>query len=344
MNCPALSSVAAAAAILFSVVAATAVPAESRQEVVCYVTHDRPFSEPVLQRFERETGTAVRSVYDTEASKTVGLVNRLIAEKARPLCDVFWNNEPARMVMLAQKGLLEEWQPTAANGIPPTFRDPTHRFYCFGARVRVLIYNPKLVKPDQAPKSVLELAHPRWKGKACIANPLFGSTSTHVAALALRLGDVRLRGFLEAMVSNQVQIVASNSVVRDVVAAGTASIGLTDTDDALGAIRSDKDVAMVAPDQEAGGMGALMLPNTVALMAGGPHPQAARRLAEFLLSASVEQELAAGEAGQIPLRMGLAPPKWLGLERPPRAMEIDFNAVAGKIPVTAAMIKEVLLR
>ena len=49
----------------------------------------------------------MKAVYDTEATKTVGLANRLAAEARNPQCDVFWNNEVIRTVMLKRKGALE---------------------------------------------------------------------------------------------------------------------------------------------------------------------------------------------------------------------------------------------
>ncbi len=313
-------------------------------EVVCYVTHAQPFSQPVPDRSEKETGIRVTAVYDTEASKTVGLVNRLLAEKASPLCDVFWNNEPARMLQLSGKGVLAPLETPASAAIPAAFRDPGNRWFGFGARLRVLVYNTDLVKARDAPRSVLDLAAPRWKGRAAIANPLFGSTSTHVAALAVRLGEPKLRAFLEALRANDAQVVAGNAVVREVVSAGTASIGVTDTDDALEAIRSGKPVAMVVPDQGPGGLGALMLPNTVAVIEGAPHPDQARRLAEYLMGDSVEAQLAAGDAGQIPLKPGLKPPPWLSAGKLPVPMAVDLEAAAARIPLTARMVQDLLVR
>ncbi len=67
------------------------------KEVVVYTSVDQIFSEPILTDFERETGIRVRAVYDVEASKTTGLVNRLLAEKDRPKADVFWNSEMRRI-------------------------------------------------------------------------------------------------------------------------------------------------------------------------------------------------------------------------------------------------------
>ena len=59
------------------------------QQVVVYTSLDKVFSQPVLKAFEKETGIQVLDVYDSEATKTTGLANRLIAEKDSPRADVF---------------------------------------------------------------------------------------------------------------------------------------------------------------------------------------------------------------------------------------------------------------
>src|SRR5439155_1664106 len=72
-------------------------------------SQDQVYAEPILKEFEQQTGIEVRAVYDSESVKTVGLVNRLIAEKGRPQCDLFWNNEDLRTRQLAAMGVFEKW-------------------------------------------------------------------------------------------------------------------------------------------------------------------------------------------------------------------------------------------
>ena len=74
------------------------------REVTAYVSADRPFSEPIMQEYERQSGVRVNVVYDTEETKSTGLANRLLAEKGRPQADVFWSNEPVRTLMLKSRG------------------------------------------------------------------------------------------------------------------------------------------------------------------------------------------------------------------------------------------------
>ena len=73
---------------------------QKRKSVTIYTSLDRPHSEPILKKFEEATGIEVKAVYDTEASKTIGLINRLYAEKENPKADVFWNSEVLRTIQL----------------------------------------------------------------------------------------------------------------------------------------------------------------------------------------------------------------------------------------------------
>jgi ABC-type Fe3+ transport system, periplasmic component len=101
----------------------------------------------------------------------------------------------------------------------------------------VIVYNTTKVAAADAPRSVFDLADPRWKGQVAIADPRFGSTSFHVAALYAEVGDERADDYFRKLKANEVKIVDGNSVVRDMVARGDVAVGLTDTDDVNVAIR-----------------------------------------------------------------------------------------------------------
>src|SRR5215204_5858535 len=149
----------------------------SAGEVTVYVSTDRVFSEPILKAYEQQAGVKVNAVYDTEETKSTGLANKLLAEKDKPRADVFWSNEPVRTLVLKSRGMLAPYQSANAEGIPATFRDPENYWTGFSARIRVIVYNTRLVNPEEAPKSVYDLADPKWKDQIAIADPRFGSTS-----------------------------------------------------------------------------------------------------------------------------------------------------------------------
>jgi iron(III) transport system substrate-binding protein len=112
--------------------------------VVVYVSEDQVFSEPILKDFERETGTRVQAVYDTEETKSAGVMNRLIAEKTNPQADVYWANEPIRAEVLRQQGVSTPYRSARAEGIPEQFRDPQSHWTGFSARARMLIVDHRL--------------------------------------------------------------------------------------------------------------------------------------------------------------------------------------------------------
>ena len=59
------------------------------ESITVYTSQDQVYAEPILREFEDQSGIRIRAVYDSEAVKTVGLVNRLILEKDNPQCDLF---------------------------------------------------------------------------------------------------------------------------------------------------------------------------------------------------------------------------------------------------------------
>lgn len=297
--------------------------------VTIYVSTDRVFSEPVLGEYERQTGVRVNPVYDTEETKSTGLANRLIAEKERPQADVFWSNEPVRTLVLKSRGVLAPYHSASAEGIPPALRDSEGYWTGFSARIRVIAYNTKLVKADEAPRSVFDLTDSKWRGQVAIADPRFGSTSFHVAALYAMAGNEKMDDFFRRLKANGARIVDGNSVVRELVARGEVKVGLTDTDDVNVAIEDGQPIAMVLPD--AAGLGVPVMPNMVSLIANAPHQEEGRRLIDYLLSPDVERQLAQSQAVQIPVHAGVAGPKNIPPIDTFKPMTLDYTKAAARV-------------
>src|SRR6266700_5031044 len=180
-------------------------PTTSRT-VVVYVSEDQVFSEPILKDFERETGITIKSVFDTEEAKSTGVMNRLSAEKNNAQADVYWANEPVRADALKQRAVSTPYDSASAQDIPDQFKDPDHYWTGFSARARVLLVNAgSTIKPE----SVTAYTSPPAKGRAAIANPLFGTTTAYVAALFTIWGDEHARTFMNDMKTNAVKVTTS---------------------------------------------------------------------------------------------------------------------------------------
>jgi iron(III) transport system substrate-binding protein len=308
--------------------------------VTIYVSTDRIFSEPVLREYERRSGVRVNVAYDTEETKSTGLANRLLAERARPQADVFWSNEPVRTLVLKSRDVLAPYKSPNATSIPAALVDPDGYWTGFSARIRVIAYNTKLVTAEAAPKSVFDLADPRWKGQIAMADPRFGSTSFHVAALYAELGDAKADELFRRLRANGVRVVDGNSTVRDLVVRGEVKAGLTDTDDVNVAIENGDPVAMILPDRE--GLGVPVMPNMVSLIANGPHPDEGKALIDYLLSVDVERQLAESEAVQIPLHAGVPGPKNIPAISTFRPMTLDYGKAAARVEDVTARLATIL--
>ncbi len=332
MRSPLPLFVAAAGVMLAAAACRSSRPAT----VVAYVSEDQVFSEPILKDFEKQTGIAVKAVFDTEEAKSTGVMNRLLAEKGNPQADVYWANEPVRAELLKQQGLSSPYRSPNAEGIPATFQDPDGHWTGFSARARVLIVNKGLAaKPD----SILAYTDPRWKGKGVIANLLFGTTTAATAALFTTWGDERTKAFLEAMKKNGVKISTSNGESADLVASGEFGFALADSDDAVSRTRQGKPVEMVYPDQQEGGVGSFIVPNAVVLIKGGPNPESARRLIDYLLSKETERKLAFADCAQIPLHAGVETPPDLKRIENLKTMPVNYAEVARKMQEIQPFLK-----
>lgn len=298
------------------------------REVVVYTSVDQVFSEPVFRAFERDTGVRVRAVFDTEETKSTGVLNRLIAEAARPQADVFWSGDPVRPFLLVKKGLVEPYVSPSASGLPADLRAADGTWTGLAARARVLLVNKSRVPAAEMPRSIRDLTSPRWRGQTTIANPLFGTTTMHVAALFAAWGDEEARRFMNDLKSNGVRVASSNGEVKRLVVAGEVAFGLTDTDDANEALKEGAPVEIVYPDQD--GMGVLVMPTSVLLLRGGPHTAEGKKLIDFLLGVETERRMAES-AAHMPLRAGVPTPSSVRRVSEVRAMTVDYARIASEM-------------
>ena len=310
----------------------------TQNEVIVYTALDREFAESVFAEFTRETGIAVRAKYDTEANKTVGLTNLILAERNRPRCDVFWNNEILNTLRLKSAGVLESCEPQNAKHYPEQYRDRDGEWYGFAARARVLLVNTDMVKPVDYPSSLGDLVTAEWKDRIGIAKPLFGTTASHAACLFAANGADSAEKFLRQVASNA-KVYPGNKQVALAVSKGEIAFGLTDTDDATVEIEAGRQVVIVYPDQGDDQCGTLFIPNSLALMKGARHAENGKRLIDFLLRPDTEQMLANGESAQIPLNTTKDTKARVETPQTIRPMSVDFADAARLWPDAANVVR-----
>ncbi|MHC4427974.1 MAG: ABC transporter substrate-binding protein [Planctomycetota bacterium] len=302
-----------------------------------YASADSHLARAVVEAFEAESGLRVGLVTDTEATKTTGLAQRIRAERARPQADVFWSSEVFWTIRLAEEDLLAPYHGETTSDWPARYRDAGHRWHGFAARARVIVYAPDRVEPP--PRTWMDLTREEYRGRIVMADPRFGTTGGHLGAMKAfwdgRVMPGYYAAFLEGLADNEVRLhPGGNAGVVQAVADGEADVGLTDTDDVWAAKTRGLGVHLVYPrhiaDTDKPGGGTLLIPNSVALVAGAQHPEAAAVLIEFLLSETVERMLAESDSHNIPLRPSLAgayPDHAV-----PDPLAVDYARAASRMP------------
>jgi iron(III) transport system substrate-binding protein len=259
--------------VIFS--AFNALFSRSTSEVIVYCAQDQTYAEPIFRDFQKETGIKVRAVYDNEAVKTVGLANRLLAERNHPQCDLFWGNEEMRTRQLAAQNVFRE----------------TNGWTAFGYRSRRMVINTNKLSVADAPRSLLDLTNQIWRGKVAMAYPQFGTTGAHLHALRQLWGDADWERWCKALVANKPFLVDGNSMVVKLVGNAEALLGFTDSDDIADAQREGLPVAALPVNSET-----LLVPNTVGIVRGASHSEAADKLLVFLQRPETVQRLIAANA------------------------------------------------
>jgi iron(III) transport system substrate-binding protein len=281
--------------------------------VVIYTSQDEEYADPIFKDFQKQTGIKVAAVFDSEAVKTVGLANRLLAEQRHPQCDVFWNNEELRTRMLAAKGMFRE----------------TNGWVVMGYRSRRIVVNTNLLPIARAPHEFSEATNTIWRGKLAVAYPMFGTTSTHFFALRQNWGDERWQSWCRALAGNKPMLVDGNSVVVKLVGNGEATIGFTDSDDISGAQREGLPVAAIPMGAET-----LLIHNTAGVLRGAPHPAEAQRLFEYLQSKPVMDRLLHEQALESALAEAVGAP----------GLKVDWNGLLRDLDAATEELKKIFLR
>lgn len=306
---------------------------------VVYCSVDEAFARQVLERFEAKSGIKVDAVFDSEAGKTTGLITRIRLEGRNPRADVLFSGELFHTILLAREGLLEPYESPAAADIPEAYKDAEHRWTAIGLRARVLAYDPHLVRQDELPARWDQLADPQFASRVAFANPLFGTTYGHVAAMFALWGEPAGREFLTRLRDNHAKMVDGNSSAVRALMAGKVEMCMTDSDDVRAARRRAPHLEQRYPDLGDGGT--LLIPSSVAVIKGCRHSQQARQLVDFLVSAEVERMLALSDSGNIPVRADLR--RELKMELPPTT-QLSYERIADAMETAAAAVREILIR
>ncbi|MEZ6183530.1 MAG: extracellular solute-binding protein [Planctomycetota bacterium] len=263
--------------------------------LVVYSAHSQSDLDRLIPRFEAATGIQVELINLGSAD----VVQRLLAERGAPRCDVVWSvggEQPA-----AQPELWEAYAPPGLAEVAEPFR-VDGAWLPYTAIVSVLAVNTGLVPEGERPQGWRDLRDPRFEEHLVSARAdRSGSAYLQLVTVLQACGPDGWEVYA-GLLANAVLTPGSSAVCR-LVNDGEAWVGITLEDNARRYVEGN--VAVVYPTE-----GTIAAPDGIALVKGAPHPEAAKRFADWALSQETQAFLAQ-EIGRRSVRADVPPPPGL---------------------------------
>ncbi|WP_256756913.1 ABC transporter substrate-binding protein [Cohnella sp. WQ 127256] len=290
-----------------------------------YYSHAADWSDPIVKEFQEKTGITVNLV----GAGTGELIARIRAEKDNPLGDVLWGGFVDGYAVIDD--LLESYKSTEIDSLIPEAKSANNTWYGFNLEPMVIIYNPKLVKDEEAPKSWEDLTNPKWKGKIAHADPIkSGSSFTAVVNMILsKLNRDEGMDLIKRFVDNlDGKLISSSSGTFKGVSDGEYSVGVTYEQGALKYMESGADLNIVYPSD-----GNTLLTSGIGIVKGAKNMENAQKFVDFLLSKDVQTNI--GDIFRRTVRTDLSEPAGMVPLKSLVPIEYDMEwAIANKEMIT----------
>jgi len=194
---------------------------EAEQTLLIYTGRKTKYAQPLFDAFTKETGIKIT----VKEGKTAQLANTILREGANSPADLFFAQDSSNLGALSNQGVLEVLPAETVKKVDARYAGPKADWVGTSGRARVLVYNKKMVKAEELPKSIEDLADPKWKGRLGWA-PGNGSFQSHVTAMIKVLGKDKTAAWVKALKANEVQDFPKNTPIVKAVAEGKVAAGL----------------------------------------------------------------------------------------------------------------------
>jgi iron(III) transport system substrate-binding protein len=253
-------------------ISAASAPAAAMEKLVVYSANEANLNRFVFDAFARETGISVDQV---EGGSGV-VFRRIASERERPLGDIVWG--VSRALLQANKIYLSPYASKNKDAVPPAFRDPDDHWIGTNLHLLVILANTRLVAADAAPKAWADLLAPQWKDKIAITDPAnSGSAYSNLTMLvdAWGPGDGGWAK-VERLIANA-KVLNRSTLVFQGVGNGEFALGMSLEYAGLQWATNGAPVDVIYPRD-----GTIAQMEGVAVIRGGPNPEAARKFVDFI--------------------------------------------------------------
>jgi iron(III) transport system substrate-binding protein len=257
---------------------------DSTEELIIYSGRSKTLVEPLIERFEQESGIRVRVRY----GDTAQLVAAISEEGHRSPADVFWAQDAGALGTLDVADMLAMLPDSLLALVPENYEGQGGTWVATSGRARSLVYSTTRVDAANLPASVFELAGSQYAGRIGWA-PTNASFQAFITAMRKMAGEERTREWLIAMRNNGTRGYGRNTAIVQAVADGEIDFGLTNHYYLLQFKQDDPNFPAVQTYFSAGDPGNLVNVAGIGVLGSSRHADAAHRFISFLLSQSAQQ-------------------------------------------------------
>lgn len=278
--------------------------------LIVYSGRSETLVEPLIERFEQETGISVEVRYGDTAQLAVALTE----EGEQTQADLFWAQDAGALGAVDARGLFTSLADTVLRHVPAALRSNAGRWVATSGRARTLAYAPGRIDTMALPQSLFELTDPQYAGRVGWA-PTNGSFQAHVTALRKMVGDDSTRAWLQAMLDNGTKSYRNNTAIVQAIADGEVDLGLPNHYYLYRFKSEDPAFPVEQRFFAPGDPGNLMNVAGIGILAGTDQPERAQRFVAFLLT-DAAQRYFSEETYEYPVVDGVVPavalPDWEG--------------------------------
>jgi iron(III) transport system substrate-binding protein len=280
--------------------------AKSTQTLTLYSAQHEETTAALLSAFTKQTGIKVRVKNDDESVLTA----QIVQEGSRSPADVFLTENSNWLQQLDDQGLLAKVAPSTLGRIPARDSAGNGGWLGVSGRYSVMIYNPSRISASQMPRSALDLAEPRYKGKLELA-PDETDFWPIVSSIARAKGSAAAAAWLKGIKGNadSDDHTPDNETLVGDVSAGRADMGLINhyyyyrIRQEMGASKFHARLAWFAP----GDPGFVEDISGAGILKSSKHEAAAQRFLAFLASPPGQTVISQSASFEYPMVSGVAP-------------------------------------
>ena len=283
---------------------------DGRTPLVLYSPHGRDLLGLFETTFEEQNPDIDVRWLDMGSQE---VYDRIRSEAVNPQADVWFGGPATILARGVEDGLLEPFRPSWADALAESGRHPEDYYFSLYRTPPILVFNEDAVSEEDAPSTWDDLLDPKWTDKIVIREPLASGTMRTIFGLVLSnsvrdTGDTRA-GFdwLRRLDAQTKEYAQNPALLHLKMERQEGLVTCWELTDILFQRHRGAPLGYRFPTD-----GSPVIEDSVGLVKGAPHAEAAKRFLEWVGSIEA-QELAAEKAFRLPARTDLPAeelPEW----------------------------------